>query len=59
MGPKVESAARFVRGGGRAAVITCADRLLAAVEHGGGTRVVPDGDGPSGGVATAGAAVPA
>jgi carbamate kinase len=59
MGPKVESAARFVRGGGRAALITCADRLLAAVEHGGGTRVVPDGEGPSEGAPAARAAVPA
>jgi hypothetical protein len=59
MGPKVESAARFVRGGGRAALITCADRLLAAVEHGGGTRVVPDGEGPSEGAPAARATVPA
>jgi hypothetical protein len=59
MGPKVESAARFVSGGGSAAVITCADRLLAAVAGSGGTRVVPDEDGPSEGAATAGAAVPA
>jgi carbamate kinase len=59
MGPKVESAARFVSQGGSAAVITCADRLLAAVAGSGGTRVVPDEDGPSEGAATAGAAVPA
>jgi carbamate kinase len=59
MGPKVESAARFVSGGGRAAVITSADRLLHAVEGHGGTRVVPDEEGPSEGVEAAGAAVPA
>jgi carbamate kinase len=59
MGPKVESAARFVSGGGRAAVITCADRLLAAVQRDGGTRVVPDDEGPSEGAVAAGTAVPA
>jgi carbamate kinase len=58
MGPKVESAARFVSGGGRAAVITCADRLLDAVEGQGGTRVLPDDEGPSTGAAAA-ATVPA
>jgi carbamate kinase len=59
MGPKVESAARFVSGGGRAAVITSAERLLDAVERDGGTRVVPDGEGPSAGAPSAAAAVPA
>ncbi len=59
MGPKVESAARFVSGGGRAAVITSADRLLDAVEGDGGTRVVPDEEGPSAGAPAAAAAVPA
>jgi carbamate kinase len=58
MGPKVESAARFVSAGGRAAVITRADRLRAAVERDGGTRVVPDDHGPSVGAPTAAAAVP-
>jgi carbamate kinase len=58
MGPKVESAARFVSGGGRAAVITCADRLLDAVEGRGGTRILPDEEGPSTGAPEA-AAVPA
>jgi carbamate kinase len=59
MGPKVESAARFVAEGGRAAVITSAERLLDAVEGDGGTRVVPDTEGPSAGATVAAAAVPA
>jgi carbamate kinase len=59
MGPKIESAVRFVSGGGRPAVITCAERLLDAVGGGGGTRVVPDEEGPSAGAAAAAAAVPA
>jgi carbamate kinase len=41
MGPKIESARRFVTGGG-SAVITSPGRLLAAVEGGDGTWVVPD-----------------
>jgi carbamate kinase len=59
MGPKVESAARFVSEGGRAAVITSAERLLDAVEGDGGTRVVPDEEGPSTGATAAAAVVPA
>jgi carbamate kinase len=47
MGPKVESAARFVREGGGAAIVTCAERLLDAVQGAAGTRVVPDAAGPS------------
>jgi carbamate kinase len=47
MGPKVESAARFVRETGGAAIVTCAERLLDAVEGTAGTRVVPDAEGPS------------
>lgn len=47
MGPKVESAIRFVSGAGRVAIVTCADRLLAAVDGGAGTRVVSDAEGPS------------
>lgn len=47
MGPKVESAVRFVTEGGRAAIVTCADRLLAAVQGGAGTRITPDDEGPS------------
>jgi carbamate kinase len=47
MGPKVESAARFVQGGGRAAIVTCAARLIDAVERSAGTWIVPDVQGPS------------
>jgi carbamate kinase len=53
MGPKVESAVRFVRdrggrgGRGGRAIVTCAERLLDAVEGSAGTRVVPDAEGPS------------
>ena len=47
MGPKVESAARFVRETGGSAIVTCAERLLDAVQGSAGTRVVPDAEGPS------------
>jgi carbamate kinase len=47
MGPKVESAARFVRKGGQAAIVTCAERLKDSVEGTAGTRIVPDAEGPS------------
>jgi carbamate kinase len=47
MGPKVESGVRFVNETGRIAMITCAERLLEAVEGGAGTRIVPDSEGPS------------
>jgi carbamate kinase len=47
MGPKVESAARFVRETGGAAIVTCAERLLDGVHGSAGTRVVPDSEGPS------------
>lgn len=47
MGPKVESAVRFVNEAGKAAIITCAERLQAAVEGDAGTRIVPDAAGPS------------
>jgi carbamate kinase len=59
MGPKIESAVRFVSGGGRGAAITCAERLLDAVEGRSGTRVVPDEQGPSAVAAATAAAVPA
>jgi carbamate kinase len=39
MGPKVESAERFVRGGGRAAIITDADSVLAAIRGEDGTWI--------------------
>ena len=41
MGPKIESALRFLRGGGREVVITSAERLLDAVCGSAGTHVVP------------------
>jgi carbamate kinase len=47
MGPKVESGARFVRARGRAAIVTCAERLAGAVAGTGGTRIVVDAEGPS------------
>jgi carbamate kinase len=47
MGPKVESGARFVREGGRAAIVTSAERLRDAVDGIGGTRIVADDEGPS------------
>ncbi len=47
MGPKVESATRFVRAGGRAAIVTCAERLADAVDGTAGTWIVPDVEGPS------------
>ncbi len=49
MGPKVESAARFVRERrSTSAIVTCAERLLDAVEGAAGTRIVPDARGPVG-----------
>ena len=47
MGPKVESAVRFVQSGGRAGIVTCAARLTDAVEGSAGTWIVPDVEGPS------------
>lgn len=47
MGPKVESGVRFVRGGGRAAIVTSLERLHGAVAGSDGTAIVPDGEGPS------------
>ena len=47
MGPKVESAIRFLAEGGQAAIVTCAERLREAVDGDAGTRIVPDGQGPS------------
>jgi hypothetical protein len=48
-----------VTGGGRTALITSAERLVDAVEGGGGTRIVPDAEGPSAGASEGAAAVPA
>lgn len=42
MGPKVQSAARFIRGGGREAIITSFELLADAVHGTAGTHVVPD-----------------
>ena len=47
MGPKVESAITFVQGGGRGAIVTCAERLRDAIRGTAGTRLVPDAQGPS------------
>ena len=47
MGPKIESAVRFVGAGGRTAIVTNADRLYDAVDGNAGTRIVPDTEGPS------------
>jgi carbamate kinase len=47
MGPKVESAVRFVGQGGRAGIVTCTARLVDAVGGSAGTRIVPDAKGPS------------
>jgi carbamate kinase len=44
MGPKIESAGRFVEAGRGRAVITSAGRLVAAVDGGDGTWVVADRD---------------
>jgi carbamate kinase len=44
MGPKIESAERFVEAAGGLAVITAAGHLLAAVSGEDGTWIVPDGD---------------
>jgi len=41
MGPKVQSAARFIRGGGREAIITSYELLREAVHGTAGTHVVP------------------
>lgn len=56
MGPKLESASAFVEESGGRALITAADRLVAAVAGADGTWVVPDAEGPS---VVAGSAVPA
>jgi carbamate kinase len=46
MGPKIEGAARFAGGGGRA-VITDAAHVAAALDGEQGTWIVPDAEGPS------------
>jgi carbamate kinase len=42
MGPKIESARRFIEDSGGRALITSAERLLAAIEGGDGTWIVPE-----------------
>jgi carbamate kinase len=42
MGPKIESAMRFLRAGGREVVITSYDHLCAAMNGTDGTHIVPD-----------------
>lgn len=42
MGPKIESAERFVKAGGSSAVITAAGHVLSAVSGADGTWIVPD-----------------
>jgi carbamate kinase len=42
MGPKIESAIRFLRAGGKEVVITCYEHLCDALLGGTGTHVVPD-----------------
>lgn len=41
MGPKIEAALRFLRDGGRVAIITSPERMLAALDGSAGTRIVP------------------
>lgn len=42
MGPKIEAALRFLRGGGREVIITSPERLLDAVLGRAGTHIIPD-----------------
>jgi carbamate kinase len=42
MGPKVESVLRFLRTGGKEAIITTYENLCDALDGGAGTRIVPD-----------------
>ena len=44
MGPKVESVLRFLRGGGKEAIITSCDRLREAVDGSAGTHIVGDSE---------------
>jgi carbamate kinase len=43
MGPKIESVLRFLRGGGKEAIITSCENLCAAVAGSVGTHMFPDG----------------
>ena len=42
MGPKIESALRFLKAGGRDVVITCYEQLVEAVKGSAGTHIVPE-----------------
>jgi len=42
MGPKIESVLRFLRDGGKEAIITSAENLSRAVKGDGGTHILPD-----------------
>ncbi len=44
MGPKVESVLRFLRDGGREAIVTCYEQLHAAVTGNAGTHIVRDSE---------------
>ena len=44
MGPKVESVLRFLRSGGKEAVITSFEHLCEAVTGSAGTHIVPDAE---------------
>jgi len=44
MGPKVESVLRFLRAGGREAIITSCENLRRAVAGSAGTHILPDPD---------------
>ncbi len=44
MGPKVESALRFLRDGGRECIITSCEHLAEAVGGGAGTHILPDNE---------------
>jgi len=50
MGPKVESALRFLDDGGDRAIITSTTNLVSAVKHGGGTEVLREVPAEPGGV---------
>lgn len=42
MGPKIESVLKFIREGGKEAIITSYEHLALAMDGGAGTRIVPD-----------------
>jgi carbamate kinase len=42
MGPKIQAAIEFVRGGGRKVVITSPEKVAEAMQGKAGTTIVPD-----------------